>query len=196
VKGLVVAAVLVVAAAAQADLYRWTAPDGTVHYASELDAIPRAGRLSAERVEHPQPRPAPPPEERGAAAVSVPWDGRAPVVVQAWLNGVALSLLLDTGADRTLISPDAIARTGLPVTDGVPVHLTGVTGTTLATLVVLPYLDVAGLRLGPLPVVIHPMPQPGVRGAEGLDGLLGRDLLEAFRITVDPGSGHTTLVPR
>jgi predicted aspartyl protease len=195
VKGLIVAVVLLAPVAAHADLYRWTAPDGTVHYTSELDAIPRAGRPAAKRLQHPQPRPAPSPEEP-SAAVSVPGDGRAPVVVQARLNGVGLSLLLDTGADRTLISPDALVRAGLAVTEGVPVHLTGVTGTTLATLVVLPYLDVAGLRLGPLPVVIHPMPQPGVSGAEGVDGLLGRDLLEAFTITVDPGSGHTTLVPR
>jgi hypothetical protein len=196
VKGLILAAVLVAPAAAHADLYRWTAPDGTVHYASTLDAIPRAGRPAAERRAHPQPRPAPSPAEQKSAAVSVPWDGRAPVVVQARLNGVELSLLLDTGADRTLISPEALVRAGLSVTDGVPVHVTGVTGTTVATLVVLPHLDVAGLRLGPLPIVIHPMPLPAVTGDERVDGLLGRDLLAAFTITVDPGSGHTTLVPR
>lgn len=196
---LAVGALLLLPGAAHGDLYRWTAPDGTVHYTADAESIPKAQRADAESVAHPQARPAPPPvstAEGDAGSVTLPRAAGAPVVVQATLNGVALSLLLDTGADRTLIVPDALARAGLSPTEGAPVWLTGVTGSGPATLLTLPYLDVAGLRLGPLPVVVHVLPASEEHGTEPLDGLLGRDLLDAFTITVEPGSGRTTLVPR
>jgi predicted aspartyl protease len=180
---------------ADADLFRWTAPDGTVHYTADLESIPEAWQAGAERLEHPQARPASAPEDDPAAVV-LPWTAGAPVVVEVRLNGVVLSLLLDTGAERTLISPEAIARAGLPLEGGTPVVLTGVTGSAAATLLTLPHLDVAGVRLGPLPVVVHEMPGESGTESEPLDGLLGRDLLDAFMIMVDPGSRRATLVPR
>lgn len=191
---MLAAVLLLVPAAGGAELYRWTAPDGTVHYTADRESIPRARRTAAESLGHPQARPAPVPEPE-SGAVPVPWAAGAPVVVEARLNGVVLSLMLDTGADRTLISPEALARAGL-LAEGTPVQLTSVTGTAAATLVTLPYLDVAGFRLGPLPVIVHPMPPSGATEPPALDGLLGRDLLDAFTVTVDPGSGRTTLVPR
>jgi hypothetical protein len=51
-------------------------------------------------------------------------------------------------------------------------------------------LDVAGTRLGPLAVIAHAL------GNDAVDGLLGRDVLDAFTITVDPTSRRATLVPR
>lgn len=194
---LAVGALLLLPGAAHGDLYRWTTPDGTVHYTADAEAIPRARRAEAESLPHPQPRPAPPPaSDNEGGAVTLPWAGGAPVVVQAMVNGVPLALLLDTGADRTLIAPEALARTGVSPGGGVPVWLTGVTGSAPATLVVLPHLDVAGYRVGPLPVVVHALPAAEDPEAERVDGLLGRDLLDAFTITVEPGSGRTTLVPR
>jgi len=188
------AVLLLVPATGGAELYRWIASDGTVHYTADRESIPPAWRTEAESLGHPQARPAPVPEP-DSGAVTVPWAADAPVVVEARLNGVVLTLMLDTGADRTLISPEALARAGL-LAEGTPVQLTGVTGTAAATLVMLPYLDVAGFRLGPFPVVVHAMPPSGVNEPAPVDGLLGRDLLDAFTITVDPGSGRTRLVPR
>lgn len=188
-------ALLLLPGFAHGELYRWTAPDGTVHYTADAETIPRAQRADAESLPHPQPRPTPPPTAEDAGAVTLPWAGGAPVVVQAMLNGVPLSLLLDTGADRTLIVPEALARAGLSPADGAPVWLTGVTGSTPATLLILPHLDVAGLRMGPVPVVVHALPSEA-QGAGPVDGLLGRDLLDAFTVSVEPGSGRTTLVPR
>jgi hypothetical protein len=196
-RALLVGALLLLPAAAGAELYRWIAPDGTVHYTADAESIPKARRPQVESLAHPQARPAPvPAPEPDAGTVTVPWAAGAPVVVEAMFNGVVLSLMVDTGADRTLISPEALARAGLSLDGGAPVWLTGVTGSVAATLLTLPYLDVAGLRLGPLPVVVHAMPPPGEAGTLALDGLLGRDLLDAFTITVDPGSGRPTLVPR
>ena len=111
-------------------------------------------------------------------------------MVTALLNGVPLTLMLDTGADRTMLAPAALARTGLDVTNGRPIRVLGVTGASDGYEVTLPRLDVAGARLGPVAVVVHELPAPGI------DGLLGRDLLHAFTLTVDAASGHAILTPR
>jgi len=71
----------------------------------------------------------------------------------------------------------------------------GVTGIATATLVTLPLLDVAGARIGPLPVIVHALP-PALRGETVVDGLLGRDVLDAFTLSVDTASGRATLTVR
>jgi len=65
-----------------------------------------------------------------------------------------------------------------------------VLGTAAATLVAVPRLDIAGARVGPLSVIAHAMP------GESLDGLLGRDVLDAFMVTFDAAAGRVTLMPR
>jgi hypothetical protein len=112
-------------------------------------------------------------------------------------------LIVDTGADRTVISPEAIARAGLGGQAGRSVEVVGVTGTSTATLVTLPLLDVAGARIGPIVVVAHALPPtfrgPGASGSQegsSVDGLLGRDVLDAFTLSVDTASGRATLTPR
>ena len=67
-------------------------------------------------------------------------------------------------------------------------------GTLTATLVTVPLLDVAGARIGPLAVIVHALPADG--RAEPVDGLLGRDVLDAFTLTVDTASGRATLTLR
>lgn len=185
---IVVATLLLLAPfAATAELFRWTSPDGVVHYTGDLESIPAAFRTSAVDIGAPAPRPAPPPAPFGAV---VPFAGGGPVVVQARLNGVPLSLLLDTGADRTVIASAALARAGIIPDGGTPVRISGVTGSAAATLVAVPLLDVAGARVGPLSIVVHEMP------SESFDGLLGRDVLDAFTVTFDAAAGQVRLSPR
>lgn len=186
---LVALLVLATAAPAAAALFRWTAPDGTIHYTSDLESIPEARRPDAVEIGHPTARPAPPPPAPAPPGAVVPFVRGAAVVVEAALNGVTLRLLLDTGADRTVITPGALARAGLDGT-GAPVRITGVTGSAAATLVAVPGLDVAGVRVGPLAVIAHAVP------GEALDGLLGRDVLDAFTVTFDAAAGRVTLTPR
>jgi hypothetical protein len=127
----------------------------------------------------------------------------APITVEARLNGVSLTLIVDTGADRTVISPEAIERAGLGGQEGRTIQVIGVTGTSTASLVTIPLLDVAGARIGPIVVVAHALP-PSFRGPAGsggaagysIDGLLGRDVLDVFTLTVDTASGRATLTPR
>ena len=187
---LVMAAlILTVPTEAGAQLFRWTAPDGAVHYTSEMDSIPAAYRSSAVDIGAPVARPAPVAVPAPAAAV-VPFTGGAPVVIQARLNGVPLSLLLDTGADRTVIAPTALTRAGINPDGGTPIRISGVTGSAAATLVAVPLLDVAGARVGPLSVIVHDVP------SDSFDGLLGRDVLDAFTVTFDAAAGQVRLAPR
>jgi predicted aspartyl protease len=186
---LAVLLVLAMATPAAAGLFRWTAPDGAVHYTSDLESIPEAYRAGAVDVGAPAPNAAPPPPPVPAGTV-LPFGGGGPVVVQARLNGVALSLLLDTGADRTVIAPAALARAGVDPGSGTPIRISGVTGSAAATLVAVPLLEVAGARVGPLSVIVHAVP------SDSLDGLLGRDVLDAFTVTFDAAAGRVTLLPR
>ena len=184
------ATMLTLVSPAWAQLYRWTDAAGTVYYTTDLATIPPAYRDRARDIGAPTPGPrqAPPPPLPAAGAV-IPYTG-GPLVVDASLNGVPLRLVLDTGADRTLISPAAMARAGFDVAGGTPVHIRGVTGDAVAALVSVPRLDLAGTRVGPVAVVVHALP------GQSADGLLGRDVLDAFTVTVDPASQRAILVPR
>ena len=122
------------------------------------------------------------------------------------LNGVPLTLIVDTGADRTVISPEVIERAGLGGQAGRAVQVVGVTGTSTASLVTLPLLDIAGARIGPVVVVVYALPatfrgtgsseEAGGSAAGAIEGLLGRDVLDAFTLNVDTGSGRATLTLR
>jgi hypothetical protein len=173
---------------AAAQLYRWTDAGGTVYYTSDPATIPVPYRESVTDIGSPTPGPveATPPAARG---VLIPYAG-GPLIVDASLNGVSLRLLVDTGADRTLISPTAMARAGFNVAIGTSVQIRGVTGEATATMVVVPRLDVAGMRVGPLGVIVHAL------AAEHVDGLLGRDVLDAFTVTVDAPNRRALFTPR
>jgi hypothetical protein len=177
------------AAPAWAQLYRWTDAAGTVYYTTDLATIPPAYRASARDIGAPTPGPPQPVAPPAAAGVVIPYTG-GPLVVDAFLNGVPLRLVLDTGADRTLISPAAMARAGINVAGGTPVSIRGVTGDAVGALVSVPRLDLAGTRVGPVAVVVHALP------GQGVDGLLGRDVLDAFTVTVDAAAQRATLIPR
>jgi hypothetical protein len=218
---LALATLALVPGPVSATLYSWVDDDGVLHYTADLSSIPEARRASAREIPHPQPRagggentpgaaapPAAAPADPGTAAsrsaapspsaapADRPAEGRViqftpggPIVVPARLNGVAIGLVVDTGADRTVISPAAVARAGIDVR-GQAVNITGVTGTATATLTRIGGLDIAGVRVGPLDVVVHD------GGLQGADGLLGRDVLDAFTLTVDPAQGQAVLAPR
>jgi hypothetical protein len=183
------ALVLAAASPAWAALYRWVDAAGVIHYTSEADTIPPAFRSSAQALDHPSGR-EPEPSVSAAPGAVVPVEAGAPVVVEAYLNGVALRLLVDTGAERTVISPDSLARAGIDPERGVAVRITGVTGSSPAWLVGIQRLDVAGAQIGPLAVIAHTIP------ADGLDGLLGRDVLDAFTVTFQAAENRAVLTPR
>src|SRR5213592_3960030 len=117
-------AICLVATPAAAQLYRWTDGEGTVHYTADLDAIPSAYRDAAELLSAPQPRPA---AARGLEPTELRVDPGAPITVAARLNGVPLTLVVDTGADRTVLSPSVIERAGLDDQSRRPTQIVGAT---------------------------------------------------------------------
>lgn len=187
---VLVAAVLVWSTPAAAQLYRWTDATGTDYYTTDLAAIPPAYRDSAKDIGAPTPGPLQPTAPPAPGGVVIPYTGGGPLVVDALINGTPARLVLDTGADRTLISPAAMARAGIDVSTGTPVLVRGVTGEAMASLVSVPRLDLAGTRVGPVVVVVHTIT------GQTTDGLLGRDVLDAFTLTMDSAGQRAILVPR
>ena len=176
---------------AVAELYQWTDASGVRYYTSDLASIPEAYRPSVRDIGSPRLREPPPVEtHRDADSGVMSFGAGGPIVAGVEINGAALRLVVDTGAERTMISPAAMARAGLSAEGGRPVRILGVTGSAVGIELVVPQMDVAGARVGPLQVVVH-----DARVGDA-DGLLGRDVLDFFTLTVDSTAGRAILKPR
>jgi len=209
---LLLAAVLL-PATASAQTYRWTDDGGRVHYSQGLDSIPERFRAGARVLGVPEPPPAAaapsdPAAPRPAAAaqpakagppagVTPPGGTRisftpgSPIMVTARINdGGTADLMLDTGAQITVINPRVLAALGVGMRDARRSTLRGVTGSADTLTVTLDSVEVSGARVGPLSVVSHDA------GAGTGDGLLGRDFLDRFTVTIDNAAGVVTLTPR
>src|SRR5262249_41504070 len=114
-----------------------------------------------------------------------------PILVSATIGGAGpLTLILDTGADRTMIAPQALARLGVSFADALRAQITGVTGTSHGEVVQVASLEVGFAKVGPLRVVAHDANLPRA------DGLLGRDFLGQFTVTIDANEQVVTLTHR
>lgn len=188
------AGLLLVAAAAPAAAryYRWIDVAGAAHYSEGLDSVPERYRPTAVPLGL-RSRPA---ESAPAARAATPGEIRFTpgerIVVDARINGSAsVRLQLDTGADRTLVSPRALAAAGVSLTGASrPTRVIGVTGAARARIAVVDSLEVGGATVGRLPVIVY-----DVDGADS-DGLLGRDFLDHFTVHIDSARGILTLVPK
>ena len=113
------------------------------------------------------------------------------IMVSARINDTGtVQLMLDTGASRTVISPSALTALGVSQRDGHRGTIRGVTGEAEVMAVRVDSIDVGGARRGPLFVVSHDT------GFGRGDGLLGRDFLDHFQVTIDNAAGYVTLAPR
>jgi Aspartyl protease len=168
-------------------VYQWADDQGTVHYSTGLESVPERHRPAARALPVTPRGPAPEPP----GSVAIPFTPGAPILVRATLNGSgAVVLVLDTGADRTMIAPATLARLGVALPQTYQVEVRGVTGAIRADLVWLSSLSVDGMAVGPLAVVAH---DPGLRTAEGL---LGQDFLSVHAVTIDALTGVVTIRTR
>jgi len=116
------------------------------------------------------------------------------VLVPAVANGRDITLLLDTGAQFTALTPESARRLGVAQsTEGSTLPMIGVG----AAVSEVPVISLASLRVGDhvaenLRVVVTPV-LPATTML--VDGLLGADFLETFRMTVDRKSKQLRLEP-
>ena len=187
-------------APASAQIYRWTDERGNVQFSQGLQSVPSQFRSGAVIVGSPTQPPPPAPAPSEPAAPSAPSAGVAripftpgqPIVVAAKINGGGTTqLILDTGAQGTLISPTALAALGISYRNAVRGSIKGVTGDANVLAVRIESIEVDGARFGPLMVVSH---DSGL--GSGRDGLLGRDFLDNFIVTIDSAARVVTLTPK
>lgn len=179
-----------------AQIYRWVDGAGVPHYADGLDAIPERYRAGAAPLSL-RNRPAPPADPDSQPGPRTPPGGTIiryspgkQIVADVWINGgTSARLILDTGADRTLISHRVLAAAGVSVSRAVATgQLVGVTGTDRLPFVMIDSFEVGGVRLGRMPV--------GAYDVADTDGLLGRDVLDRFNVAIDSAQGIVTLAPK
>lgn len=199
-RSIVVACLLLpsvlVAAPAAAQLFRWTDGDGVWHYTNSLDSIPAAFRSSARKITAPTPR-----EDDGASGgvTVLGFTAGGPIVATVRVGAITLRLIVDTGADRTVIHPTALGLAGISTDEGRDVRIIGATGSGGAKEVIVPSLELAGARIGPVAVLAHAIGGGTESSAPPLadvDGLLGRDVLQHFTLAVDAAAGRATLRKR
>jgi len=180
-------------ALALGDIYYWVDDQGTQYYTTRLESIPEPYRSKAISLPLPTSPPVPPeltprPSPRGLT--KIPFTRGSPVLVSVKINGAgSITLILDTGADRTLVAPSALSRLGISTENALRGVIRGVTGASYAEAVWVNSVEVEEARVGPLLIIVHDA------DLKGADGLLGRDFLANFNVTIDSKEQVVTLAP-
>ena len=183
-----------------AQIYRWVDDNGVPHFAEGIGSVPdryraRAVPLGLKNAPAPDPSA---PDAGGAkpgssGGTTIRFSPGQRIMVDVRINGSAAArLLLDTGADRTLISPRALQAAGVriaaPAATG---QIVSATGSEQIQFVVVDNLEIGDARVGRMPVGSYNLPATDVG-----DGLLGRDFLDQFNVNIDSSRGVVTLAPK
>jgi hypothetical protein len=178
---------------ALADIYYWVDDQGTQHYTTRLESIPEPYRSKAHLLSLPVSPPAPPELERSPSPkgpTKIPFTPGLPVLVSVKINGAGpITLILDTGADRTMVAPEALQRLGISTGNGPRGILRGVTGASYVDAVWVSSVEVGEAKVGPLLIIAYD------GDLKNADGLLGRDFLAHFNVTIDSKERIVTLAP-
>ena len=190
--------VLLLLAPGYAQIYKWVDRDGRVHFTDTIAGIPpeyrrrieekasNAPALSAEPV---PPRPTP---ERSAiastpaaptsahAGYTVPLrrDGNARIVEAVVDGTVRMQLLLDTGAEFTVLSTAAARSLSLNLSNTAVIPLRSASGVFFAPMTKVQAMTVGDATVHDVEVIVHD-------ATPGLDGLLGMSFLDHFSLTIE-----------
>ena len=181
---------------AAAEIYRYTDAAGSSHYVEGIDSVPQEYRARAVPVGlRNAPAGAPTPAKAAGApkagATTIKYTPGQRIMVDVKINGNAnANLLLDTGADRTMINPRVLVSAGAAISRPVgTTRVTGVAGSDDVSFVVIESLEVGEARVGRMQVASYDVAGAG-------DGLLGRDFLDRFSVNIDSAAGVVTLSPK
>lgn len=117
-----------------------------------------------------------------AASLPITIDAGHPLV-QASINGHAVSVLLDTGAQGSLVTPGTVARLGLPRDRQRTTDLRGIGGSVSSQKALIHNFAVAGSEYLDMSVGISSLP-----ASDRTDGLIGADILSVYDLDLDfPG---------
>jgi predicted aspartyl protease len=104
------------------------------------------------------------------------------LAVPVGIDGKWVTLLVDSGAERTVLSADAVARLGLARDQKIMTRSTGLGGTVITSDAIIPGLVLGGVRFPIDRVAVGQFNlEPGLHA----DGLLGSDILLAFDLDID-----------
>ena len=116
------------------------------------------------------------------------------LVVPAGIGGRWVTLLVDTGAERTVLAADVVSRLGLARDAKIVTRSVGMGGAYTANDAIIPGLVLGGVRF---PLQRVSVGQFRLGPSLLADGLLGSDVLLAFDLDIDvPGQTLTLYRPR
>ena len=189
--------VLLFPALGVAQIYRWQDERGITNYTNALERVPERYRSQLGPLPPASALPARPDEIASSpvapamAIARIPFTPGAPILVSASIGGSgSLTLILDTGADRTMVVPQALSRLGISTANASHAQIRGVTGTAQGQVVQVASFEVGEAKVGPLRIIAHDAE------LKTADGLLGRDFLKHFTVTIDAKERLVTLVPK
>jgi aspartyl protease family protein len=196
-----IAASLLIASAAVAEIYRWTDEGGTVHFTQDLSQVPPRHRSAAA-----MPAPADAgrrvqtydsassqsradSSNRSNRVFRIPFERRGSLMwVQATVNDDRqVPFLIDTGASGVSLPAQVARDLGIPIHAGTP----RITVSTANGLVEVPLVEVDSVQLGlarveNLQATVNPTMEVG---------LLGGSFFNNFHYSVDAAAGIITLAP-
>jgi hypothetical protein len=177
---------------AGAQVFRWIDGEGSIHYSQGIESVPPRFRDGAVIIGYERTdSPAPVVETAPVGVGRVRFTPGQPIMVSVRINGsTPATLMLDTGATRTVINPKVLESIGVNYQDAQRGTIRGVTGEAPVLAVRVESIEASGARAGPLLVVAHDT------GFGQGDGLLGRDFLDQFSVNIDNAAGLVTLTPK
>jgi predicted aspartyl protease len=194
--GIALSLLVALPSATYAQFFRYTDERGQNHYVDGLEKVPERYRGAAVPLGFRNAAATPPASTsatRTPGAAVIKYTPGQRILVDVKINGSFTSqLLLDTGADRTMISPRTLQAAGVAISRPVATgRVTGATGTDRVNYVIVDSLEVGEARVGRMPVASYELAATGAG-----DGLLGRDFLDQFKMTFDAAKGEVHLAPK
>lgn len=161
---------LFIAGSGRAEMYKWVDSSGKMHLTDNLFNVPQEYLNQITTYQESKP-----PSSDGDIPLTKTESG---YVLPVLVNGTEIvKLLLDTGANTTVIAPRSLKRAGFDPRTEQKVVVRTAGGEVNASTVEIQSLAVGGFKRGPMRVVSH-------EAVPGYDGLLGMDFLGAYRFEI------------